>query len=435
MSFKRSDYDLSDSFERACYEIDKRVDKEQQQRKRARADSAKPTSHNNWLQACILGEGKNPRPLPILANLLTGLQAEMPDVFAYDEMLCAPILMSALEPQQDFSPRPVTDVDVDIVQDRFQHLGLKRLPKDTVHQAIDVRAHKCRFHPVRTYLSGLQWDRTPRLGGLLPTYFGTERTEYARQIGIMFMVSMVARIFQPGCKADHMLVLEGPQGILKSAACQVLGAPWFSDNLPDVTTGKDVSQHLRGKWLIEVSEMHAMNRVDATHLKAFITRQVERYRPAYGRREVIEPRQCVFIGTTNKDTYLRDETGGRRFWPIKTTTIAVDTLAHDRDQLLAEAVAHYHDGVHWWPDKTFEQTHIMPEQAARYEGDAWQENIAQYLKTQGKVTVGQVAKLALFIDTPRIGTADQRRIAAAMERLAWKREQKDRDGTRWWTPA
>jgi predicted P-loop ATPase len=375
------------------------------------------------------------KPIPNLHNALIVLRADpaFQQLFARDEMLCDVLLLRTLDDEAEFTARPLTDVDVGRVQEQLQAMALVRLPKDIIHQAVDIVAHQRRFHPVRDYLNGVTWDGVPRLQSWLIDYLGAESTPYIMSIGKMFLVSMVARIFEPGCKVDHMLIVEGAQGELKSTACRILGDQWFSDNLPDVTAGKNVSQHLRGKWLIEVAEMHAMWRAEAALLKNFISRTTERYRPSYGRREVNEPRQCTFLGTTNKDTYLRDETGGRRFWPLKAGTIKTDALAEDRDQLFAEAVKLYRDGVPWWPDRAFEREIIMPEQAARYEGDPWEDNIKAYLETVSKVTVSQVARTAVGLETARIGTVDQRRVAAVLEQLGWRRLPKDREGKRWWS--
>jgi predicted P-loop ATPase len=390
-----------------------------------------------WWKTCVLGD--TGKPLPVLANAIIALEAMFPTHFGFDEMartatLLKPIPTGFADDDGPFCPRPVSDTDVTILQDRLQHLQLKRISTEAVHQAVDVRALAYSFHPVRDYLSAVTWDGVPRLYQFLPKYFGTEQTLYAEQIGTMFLISMVARIFRPGCKADHMIVIEGQQGTLKSTACRVLAGAWFSDALPDICDGKDASQHLRGKWLIEVAEMHAMSRAEAALLKSFITRQVEIFRPSYGRREVHEPRQCVFIGTTNKDAYLRDETGGRRFWPVKAGVIDVDALARDRNQLFAEAVQAYHEGEAWWPDKTFEAEHIQPQQAERYEADVWQETIETFLAGHIKVTVGQVAREALHMENQKIGTADQRRIASAMTQLGWESsERRGSGGVRWWT--
>jgi predicted P-loop ATPase len=389
---------------------------------------------DEWLEQCIRGDGKGAKPLPVLANALIGLRAVWPDALAYDEMLCAPMLMQSLTGENDFEPRPLTDVDVGIMQEELQQRGLKRIGKDTMHQAVDVRAHERRFHPVRDYLDGLEWDGTEQLSTLFSAYFGAERTPYVEAVSRLALIAMVARIYQPGCKADYMPVIEGPQGALKSTACAVLAGRWFSDNLPDISMGKEASQHLRGKWLIEVAELSAISRAEASLLKSFVTRTHERYRPSYGRKEVIEPRQCIFVGTTNKDTYLRDETGGRRYLPIKAGKIDVAALELDRDQLFAEAVDRYRHGEQWWPDKEFEREHMMPEQEARYEPDAWEENIRDYLELHPRVTVGQVARQALDIETPRIGKHEQNRISAVLTNLGWTREpKKDWKGRRWWS--
>jgi predicted P-loop ATPase len=377
----------------------------------------------DWWHDLIKGD--RGRPLGNLANVMIILRSDdaLQGKLGFDEMLMAATWMRK---------HPLTDADVASLQEQLQHIGLPSVGKDTTFQAVDCIAREHGYHPVREYLDALAWDGMPRLDEWLTAYLGAEASPYVSRVGTMFMVSMIARIVKPGCKVDHLLVIEGQQGILKSAACSVLGGKWFSDHLPDVSAGKDVSQHLRGKWLIEVSEMHAMGRAETTLLKSFITRDTERYRPSYGRLEVIEPRQCCFVGTTNKDTYLRDETGGRRFWPIKAGTIDVDSLARDRDQLFAEAVQLYRDGVKWWPTKDFEHKHIMPQQEARFEADAWEETVAVFLDKASRVTVAQVAREALGFETQRIGTADQRRIAAAMERLGWQREKRT-GARRWWS--
>jgi predicted P-loop ATPase len=174
-----------------------------------------------------------------------------------------------------------------------------------------------------------------------------------------------------------------------------------------------------------------MSKAETTTLKAFITRTTERYRPSYGRKEVIQPRQCVFIGTTNDECYLKDATGGRRFWPVKVGAIDLEALAVDRDQLFAEAVHLFKAGARWWPDKDFEAAHIKPEQEARFEADPWLEAIEVFLEDRERVTVSKVAKEALAIETARIGTADARRIKSVLTSLRWT-SKRGHGGVRWY---
>lgn len=427
---------LREELERAWPKAEEKVAE-----KAARAGDETVAEAGTWQELCQ--RDAKGALLPNLANAMVALRhaPEVADCFALDRMLAAAVMTAdvptfgreASPPLAE--PRPATDVDVARLQEWLQLAGLRRIAKDAVHQAADLRADERGFHPVRSYLDGLAWDGCPRVGRWLSVYLGAADTPYTRGIGQMFMVATVRRIFEPGCKCDYMVVLEGEQGARKSTAVAILGDRWYSDNLPDVTSGKDVQQHLRGKWIIEVGEMSAMGKAEDAALKSFITRTHERYRPSYGRKEVIEPRQCVFIGTTNKSTYLRDETGGRRYWPIKTgSCLDTEGLAHDRDQLFAEAVVLYRAGARSWPDGAFEREHIAPEQEARFEADVWEEEIAAFLAGRQRTTVGEVAREAVRLDTSRIGTADQRRISAALERLGWERGSKDWRGNIPWTP-
>lgn len=208
--------------------------------------------HDRWLAQCICEHGN---PLPIVANALVALRQDpaICDAFAYDEMLRSTMLMHPIgRPMAPFERRAIMDEDVTITTEWMQRAGLKRISVDTVRNAITARSKENSYHSLRYWLETLTWDGRKRLNVWMTTRLGADLTPYSQAIGQMFLIAMVARIFEPGCKCDYMLVLEGPQGAMKSSACAVLGGEWFSDSLPDVNAGKDVPQHLRGKWLLEV---------------------------------------------------------------------------------------------------------------------------------------------------------------------------------------
>jgi predicted P-loop ATPase len=421
----------------------------------------------------LVEEKKTPKPKPgekeymtvfsdlacNVGNVLLALNQEpgLMNAFGYDEMLRTEVLLRPLRPEQNFKVRPVTDADVTAVQSWLQWYGFRGLGKDAAHDAINKHARDHAFHPVRDYLNGLCWNGTPRLRTWLHEYLGAEENKYIESIGTMFLIGMVARIFQPGCKFDYMPILEGEQGLYKSKACSILAGPeYFSDQLPDIKS-KEASQHLRGKWLIEVAELSTYSRAEVDDFKAFLTRQVERYRPPWGRKEVHEPRQNAFIGTTNKVHYFRDETGNRRFWPATTGVFKLDKLHNDRDQLFAEAVKLFRDKVNWWPDREFEQRYIAPEQESRYQPDVWEPLIRKHLdalieqalKAQPsylpRTTILDIAiKVLGFttsntqqqgeIKTPisRLEPKIQGRISAVLTHLHWVPKRTKHE--RWWEP-
>lgn len=200
-------------------------------------------------------------------------------------------------------------------------------------------ARSAAFHPVRDYLDGLRWDGVPRVDAWLSAYGRANDDDYTRAVGALVLVAAVRRVRRPGVKFDEMLVLESPQGTNKSSALRVLAVrdEWFVDDLPLNAEGKVVIERLAGRWIAEAGELKGMRKGEVEHLKAFLSRQEDTARMSYARLPVIVPRQCVIVGTTNSERYLRDLTGNRRFWPVRVEGFDLDRLRGDVDQLWAEA--------------------------------------------------------------------------------------------------
>ena len=219
-----------------------------------------------------------------------------------------------------------------------------------VDDAISLVAEINSFHPVQNYLTNLEWDGTQRVDTALIDILGAEDSIYTREAFRIMMVGAVKRIFQKGCKFDSMLVLQSDQGAGKSTFLKMLGKQWFSDSLSTMD-GKTAFEQLQGNWILEIAELSAMRRSEVEMVKNFITKTEDSFRPAYGRVTKNFPRQCVFFGTTNKDEFLKDATGGRRFLPVRVRANENTHLIFEADfpayvdQLWAEAVNMYFRGV------------------------------------------------------------------------------------------
>lgn len=327
----------------------------------------------------------------------------------------------------------LTDAVVSIARIALEKRGLQTVGKELVADAAKTVALKHAYHPIRDQLNALRWDGILRLDSWLVRHAGAADTPYTSAVGYKFLLAMVARVMQPGCKHDHTLVLSGEQGQNKSTACRILaGTDYFSDTLPSIVGDKtDAIRHLQGKWLVEMAELAPSRKSDAEDLKAFLSGAIDRVRMPYAKFDQAFPRQCVFVGTTNDDEFLRDATGGRRFWPVAVQqVIDAESLAAERDQLLAEAVDAYNANEPWWLDRAFEAEHAAPMQAAAYVTDSWSEIISVWLDGQVthfeevpepyiETTLSAVLSEALSIPIGNHNQQSQKRAGEVLRQLGW----------------
>lgn len=358
------------------------------------------------------------------------------DEFAQRKMLLKRVPMTAGNPNL-FRPREIRDDDyIDIIS-WFNSNGFPNASKNTVIDCADKACMENIISPVKHWLESLEVEDEDDdlLDQWAFKYLDIKaddplEAEYVRQVTSKWLISAVARALNAGCKADAVLILEGTQGAGKSTAIRLLcGDDWFGDALPPMHT-KDASDYVRGKWIVELAELSNVNKAEVEIVKAFVSRSEERFRPAYGRSEITYPRHCVFAGTTNKSDYLRDETGNRRFWPVKVgAKIDTQGIKKAREQIWAHAVMAYKNGEQWWLDDYADKL-ARSQQDKRLASDEWMGRIETYLEGKDAVSITQVAADALQIEVKSIGRAEQNRITSILATLGYERDGKFTSGER-----
>ena len=416
------------------------------------AIAAKRWRTSSWAELIIIN--RSGEPVPIIANAITILRhsPEMKGIIRWDTFFRRIVCGRTLEDAGiKLKAGEWTDRHTASLTEWVQHAGV-HVSTAIVRQAIETVSEEDSFNPVTEYLDGCKWDGVPRIDRWLVDLCGAELSDYVLAIGAKFMIGAAARAFEPGCKQDTALVLEGLQGINKSTTFKVLAGEFFSDDMESLH-GKEAAMQAAAGWIIELGELSALTRSSAQSagieaVKAFLTRQEDKFRRPYGAGVISAPRQSIFVGTVNPDGsgYLRDQEN-RRFWPVKIGDINIEKLRNLRDLLWAEAVQRYRDGKRlntnylWWLDEN-ETRAAMVEQSSRRMVDEWQYVIERFIhecpQSDGrggqfweprrspleKLTLAEILGMALQLPAGKWGQSDQNRVARCLKSMGWVKKAK-----------
>lgn len=281
-------------------------------------------------------------------NLIIQNDSYLKDAFRFNTFDNKRYVAKSLPWRKITKMEPLRDVDYSGVRNYIECVyGI--VSNQKVDDALALEFEKKKFHPIVDYIKSLTWDGRQRIDTLLIEYFGAQDNVYTRAALRKMLVAAVARVFDPGVKFDTALILVGPQETYKSTFVKKLGKEWFSDTFTTVQ-GKESFEQLQGAWLIEMAELSGLKKAEVETIKHFISKREDQFRPAYGRVVETYRRQCVFFGTTNKDDFLRDPTGNRRFLPVDvrpefvTKSVTDDLTSEEIDQIWAEAHELYKSG-------------------------------------------------------------------------------------------
>lgn len=310
-----------------------------------------------------------------------------------------------------------------------ERLGLHGITPSMVHQVVSRRLRATPRHCVREWFDSLIWDGEPRIAHAFEDHWGVEvgahqSSDYIRAVSANFFLGPVARVYHPGCQLDTMVVFEGAQGVGKSSALRVLGGPWYMAATESVNS-KDFQQALRGALLVEIPELDSFDRADVKRVKSIISNPVDKYRASYARHAQDYPRQCVFAGTTNRDDWGNDDTGLRRFWPVRCGDVDLDGIARRRLDWYAEAVALYRRRHPWWD---VPRAAALAAQADRQSEDIWTALVATYLLGKTEVQIHDILADACKVAPSQMTHAHKLRIGSILRLSGWSKSNLRRDG-------
>lgn len=355
-------------------------------------------------------------PIMNLDNVVRAIEADptLKGRIWYDEFLDA-IVTNWQGPERKW--KDADDVLLQLYMQR--HVGLNRVGTQTCHDAALVAAFHDTRNECKSWITSHTWDGVDRLAFMMSEGFGAADNDYTRAVGRCWIMSIVARVMQPGCKVDTVPVLEGVQGTQKSTALSVLGGKWFVECHESIMS-KDFYGVLQGHMLVEIAEMHSFTRAEIERIKGIISCRVDRFRKAYGRHTEDHPRHTVLVGTTNRDDWQKDDTGARRFWPIACGEISLDWLTYNRDQLFAEALHLYRHGGKWWDVPADMQ---REEVEARRDVDSWEILIEDWLADpfadRRRVFIHEILSDCLKLEVGRHDQLVQKRVGRIMRALGY----------------
>lgn len=294
-------------------------------------------------------------------------------------------------------------------------------PIADINRSLAITAERHAHSTAKDWMETLEWDQVNRLGSWAINYLSVPDSPYVRAVSRWWLISAVARIYEPGCKVDHVLILEGTQGAAKSSALKILASPgWFNDTPFDIGN-KDAYMAIQGKLIVEMPELDSLKRADADRAKAFFSSSVDHYRPPYAERVVGVQRQCVFAGTTNNHDMLKDDTGNRRYWPIRCGSVDLGGLREVRDQIWAEAIDAYKNGAAWWPETASDRALCEAAQDEHHMHNEWETIINEWAEANMiyRTTGADVAERALRMTPKDFQRTQQMQVAECLKRCGW----------------